>query len=50
MTSWVCFHAWNCGPEIHTGTPSALQAHVEHAEQHVAVADEEVAARVTHRR
>ena len=23
MTSWVCFHAWNCGPEIHTGTPSA---------------------------
>ena len=47
MTNCVCFHASNCGPEIHTGTPFT---DVEDSKQNVAVTDEELAVRVTHRR
>ena len=47
MTNCVCFHASNCGPEIHTGTPSP---DVEDRQQDVTVADEEVPVGVAHRR
>ena len=48
ITSWVCFQASNCGPEIHIGTPASPTSRI--AEQDVAVADDEVAVRVAHRR
>ncbi len=47
MTSWVCFQASNCGPEIHTGTPSP---DVQDRQQDVAIADDELAVGVAHRR
>ena len=48
MTSWVCFP--RPGTAAPRSTPAPRRADVEHAEQHVAVTDDEVPARVAHRR